>query len=243
VTADGQDDRERLEQIAAASVYAEGTNGVSIRYGARVFSRHWQGTSCLELGPAEGLATALLAETYEDITLVDGSERFAEELRERFPQATVIHSLFEDWEPDRQYDHIVVGCVLEHVEDPVALLRRAKDWLAPGGQIQFCVPNANSLHRQAGVLLGHLPSVTAFSEKDVAHGHRRVYTPDSLRADVTAAGLEIKTEGGWWLKPLSDAQIEASWSPELLDAYMQIGERYPDIAAVIYAVACRPSDD
>lgn len=237
MSADRDDERARLEEIAERSIYAEGTNGASIRYGATVFSRFWHGGSCLELGPAEGLATELLADAFDELTLVDGSERFAAELTERFPQATVIHSLFEDWEPSRTYDHIVIGCVLEHVDDPVGLMRRASGWLAPGGRIQLCVPNARSLHRQAGVLLGHLPSVTSFSEKDIAHGHRRVYDPESLRADVAAAGLSVEAEGGWWLKPLSDAQIEASWSPELLDAYMQIGEQYPEIAAVIYAVA------
>jgi trans-aconitate methyltransferase len=234
-----QPEQDRLETIAARSVYAEGTNATSIRYGARVFSRYWEGESCLELGPAEGLATELLAGRYADLTLVDGSETFCAELRGRFPQATVIHSLFEDWEPQRRFDHIVIGCVLEHVDDPVSLMSRAAGWLEPGGRIQCCVPNAQSLHRQAGVLLGQLPAIDAFTEKDLAHGHRRVYTPDRLAAAIAAAGLEIEARGGWWLKPLSDAQIEADWSPELLDAYMQIGERYPEIAAVIYAVARR----
>ncbi len=236
------DEQQRLEAIAGRSVYAEGTNGASIRYGAAVFARHWRGGSCLELGPAEGLATELLAQHYDDLTLVDGSETFCAELRERFPGATVIHSLFEVWTPERKYDHIVVGCVLEHVEDPVALLTMAAGWLAPGGRIQCCVPNAHSLHREAGVLLGQLDSVDSFSDKDIAHGHRRVYSPAGLREDIVAAGLKIEAEGGWWLKPLSDAQIEATWAPELLDAYMQIGERFPEIAAVIYAVARRPDD-
>jgi hypothetical protein len=43
--------------------------------------------------------------------------------------------------------------------------------------------------------------------------------------------------GGYWLKPLSNAQLEAHWTPEMLEAYMQVGERYPDIAAEIYVIA------
>lgn len=85
--------------------------------------------------------------------------------------------------------------------------------------------------------MGHLQTTRDFSAKDVAHGHRRIYDPDSLRADVMAAGLSIVAEGGWLLKPVSDAQIESDWSAELLDAYMRLGERYPDIAANIYVIA------
>lgn len=234
----------RLEQIAGRSVYAVGVNAALIRYGISIFARSWRGTSCLELGPAEGLASEVIAEHFPDLTIVDGSELFAQRLRERFPRATVVCSLFEDWEPGRTFDRIVLGHVLEHVEDPVALLRRAAAWLRPGGQIQMSVPNARSLHRQAGVLMGRIDTLYTFSEKDHAHGHRRIYDPDSLRADVLAAGLEIVAEGGWLLKPVADAQIEADWSPELLAAYMRLGERYPEIAANIYVVAAvNLSDD
>jgi hypothetical protein len=31
--------------------------------------------------------------------------------------------------------------------------------------------------------------------------------------------------------------LEANWSPEMIEAAMVVGERYPDIAAEIYVVA------
>ena len=43
--------------------------------------------------------------------------------------------------------------------------------------------------------------------------------------------------GGYWLKPVSNAQIEEAGNPEMLKAFMQMGERYPDIAAEIYIKA------
>jgi hypothetical protein len=36
---------------------------------------------------------------------------------------------------------------------------------------------------------------------------------------------------------VANAQIDEHWPQELLDAHMAIGERYPDVAAVIYAIA------
>ena len=41
------------------------------------------------------------------------------------------------------------------------------------------------------------------------------------------------------MKPTSDAQLEEHWTPEMLEAAMVIGERYPDIAAEIYVIAGR----
>jgi hypothetical protein len=41
------------------------------------------------------------------------------------------------------------------------------------------------------------------------------------------------------MKPVSNGQIQESWSDAMLEAFMQMGERYPDIAAEIYVVARR----
>jgi hypothetical protein len=35
--------------------------------------------------------------------------------------------------------------------------------------------------------------------------------------------------------------LEANWSPEMIEAAMVVGERYPDIAAEIYLVAGHPN--
>lgn len=235
-----EDERARLEAIAADSWYGKGANAASVRYSGQVFARHWRGPRGLELGPAEGLMTELLAKSFDDLTIVDGSERFVLDLRARFPKATVIHSLFEDFSPEGPgFDTIVLGHVLEHVDDPRALLTRARGWLSPTGVICAAVPNARSVHRQAAVLMGLLNEEHALNATDLHHGHRRVYDPESFRHDFLAAGLKIKVFGGYWLKPLSNAQLDAQWTPEMLDAYMQVGERYPDIAAEIYVIAGR----
>jgi len=234
---DRREEQQALDVIASDSWYAEGANAALARYGARVFGRFWRGRSCLELGPAEGQMTPLLLDVFERVVLVEGSAVFAEALQERFADAVVVHSLFEDFAPDEPFDTILIGNVLEHVDEPRELLAAARGWLAPGGRLLASVPNARSIHRQAAVLLGLLDDEHAFSEADVHHGHRRVYDPESLRSDVLASGLSIEFFGGYWLKPLSNAQIEESWSDELLTAFMALGERYPDIAAQLYVVA------
>src|SRR6266487_4136320 len=220
----------RLEQVAADSWYAKSANAATIRYSAKIFSRHWRGTRCLELGPAEGLMTPVLAASFPELTIVEGSNQFCESLRTRFPSANIVQSLFEHFRPVSKFDTIILGHVLEHVDSAPLLLQLVRNWLNPHGVICSAVPNARSLHRQAAVLMGFLPTEHSLSEADLHHGHRRVYDPESYRAAFRAAGLKIHAFGGYWLKPLSNAQIEQAWTWEMLDAFLELGERYPDIA-------------
>ena len=181
--------------------------------------------------------TELLAPHFDKITLVDGSDQFCASLRIRFPSASVVHSLFEHYTATERFDTIVLGHVLEHVDDPVALLSIVAKLLRPGGVVCAAVPNSRSLHRQAAVLMGLLPYESALNDTDRHHGHRRVYNPEALTHDFREAGLKVKIFGGYWIKPLSNSQLEAQWTAPMLEAFMELGERYPDIAAEIYVIA------
>jgi 2-polyprenyl-3-methyl-5-hydroxy-6-metoxy-1,4-benzoquinol methylase len=230
----------RLESISNVSLYSAGVNSASIRYSFKIAERHMVGDTILELGPAEGVMTELLAATGKKLTLVEGSALFCDSLRRRFPDANTVNALFEEFESSELFDNIILGHVLEHVEDAVDILSRAKQWLKPGiGRLFAAVPNARSLHRQAAVIMGILREEDALNEMDMHHGHRRVFNPETFRNAFARAGLKIEIFGGYWMKPLSNAQIEASWTPEMVEAFMALGERYPDIAGEIYIVATR----
>jgi 2-polyprenyl-3-methyl-5-hydroxy-6-metoxy-1,4-benzoquinol methylase len=232
-----QEESQRLESIANQSLYASGVNFNSIQYSFQVLKRFISGSSILEMGPAEGVMTELLNGLGLSLTLVEGSSLFVEDLRSRFPDAEVTCSLFETYQPGRTFDNIVLGHVLEHVDDPVAIIEQAGAWLTDSGRILAAVPNSRSLHRQAAVLMSLLPFEEQLNEMDYHHGHRRVYNPETFRRDFLAAGLEIEAFGGYWMKPVSNRQIEQTWTPEMVRAFMQLGERYPDIAGEIYVVA------
>lgn len=150
------DEKKRVDEIAARSRYAEGLNTQTTQYSFKIFERHLRPGSLLELGPAEGVMTECLYGKFHDYSAVEGSALFCESLRERFPRLNVIHALFEEFRPGKRYDNILMGHVLEHVKDPVQILSQAKEWLTPGGRIMAAVPNARSLHRQAAVIMGLL---------------------------------------------------------------------------------------
>ena len=232
-----KDEVRRLEGVASVSLYDKGVAPVVMSYCFEIFKRHIRGPRILEMGPAEGLMTEELIALDQSLTVLEGSPRFCRMLAEKFPGLAINNSLFEDYAPSEPFDTVVLGHVLEHVDDPVSILRRVGSWLSDAGIVLAAVPNACSLHRQAAVDMGILPRETALNEMDIHHGHRRVYDPESLRSDFVAAGFSIEVFGGYWIKPLSNAQIEETWTPEMVRAFLKLGERYPDIAAEIYVVA------
>lgn len=231
------DEKESLQDISLSSLYSAGVMPIAIRYCFRILQRHMHGDSILELGPAEGVMTELLVNTGKSVTVVEGSSFFCDRLRLKCSQLTVVNALFEEFESVERFDTIILGHVLEHVQNPVEILARAKSWLKPGGCVFAAVPNARSLHRQAAVIMGMLACEDALNDLDIHHGHRRVFSPESFRSVFAQAGLKIDVFGGYWLKPLSNKQIEMNWNSEMIEAFMQMGERYPDIAGEIYILA------
>jgi SAM-dependent methyltransferase len=69
--------------------------------------------------------------------------------------------------------HAACSEVLEHVDDPVGVLRNARQWLAPGCRVVVTVPGG---------------PMSAF---DRHIGHRRHFSPADLGEVVSAAGLEV----------------------------------------------------
>lgn len=230
-------EKKKLEEVANDSLYTTFTNSKTINYSFEIFSRFIKAGTILELGPAEGLMTKYLVEIDENLTVIEGSDLFSARLKEKFSKLNVVNSLFEEAKLDKKYENIILGHVLEHVDNPLKVLNKVKEWLVPNGKVFCAVPNARSLHRQAAVEMGLLNSIFDLSEKDIHHGHMRIYTPETLTTEFISAGFKIITKGGYWLKPISDKQIESSWTPEMLNAFMRLGEQYPDISAEIYVVA------
>jgi 2-polyprenyl-3-methyl-5-hydroxy-6-metoxy-1,4-benzoquinol methylase len=200
---------------------------------------HVEGSNILELGSGDGVMTAMLAERFEHVTVVEGSQHLLDAVPDR-PNLTKVCSLFEAFRPDRPFDAIIMEHVLEHVEDPVGILRLATPWLAPGGVIVVGVPNAHSFHRLAAVKMGMLQDVHELNARDHEVGHRRVYDWTSLRADIEAAGLVVAHMDGVFFKPLSNGQIDQHWSEQMIEGFYELGKDFPEHAAEITAICRRP---
>jgi len=113
-----------------------------------------EGTRLLEVGPGHGFYLHFAAQhakiaalTGWDVSPVSvaATRHALEVLGTPKHVDLMVQNLFLAGEPDAeaQFDAIVLGEVLEHVEDPLAALRALTLWLRPGGQIWINVP-ANS---------------------------------------------------------------------------------------------------
>lgn len=234
------DETERLDTVADW-YETEGFYQKILKQGYRSIRPHFTGKRCLELGCADGAMTEHLLDDFETVVAVDGASEYCELVRSRLSsdRLDVICSLFEDFRPERQADTIIMAHVLEHVKDPVKILQRAESWMRDDGRIIIIVPNGNSLHRQVAVEMGLLQRPDEIDDHDEELGHRRVYLPDELRDHITQSGLKLRNMGGVALKPLTNSQMNELLDEEIQDAYLQMGDQYPKIAAECYAICGR----
>lgn len=195
-----------------------------------------KGPGVLEMGCSTGIMTRRLAEAFSDLTVVEGSEEYVAHVRSVVgDHVSFFVSLFEEYEPGRRFDDIIMANILEHVEDPVSILRRAGGWLQPKGRIHVLVPNGESLHRKVGCAMGALKHSGDFTENDRKIGHRRVYTADTLEDDIRLAGLQARSKEGIFLKPFSHGQMDA-FDSRVYDALYEVGKELPRYCSTIYMV-------
>jgi 2-polyprenyl-3-methyl-5-hydroxy-6-metoxy-1,4-benzoquinol methylase len=211
-----------------------------IAYRYRSIKPHLRGPHGLELGPAEGVMTRMLIEDFSSLTVVDAAGELLARIPS-LPHLTKVHTLFEEFKPETRFNTIVMDHILEHVAEPVALLDRARGWLAPAGRLVLGVPNGHSFHRLAGVKMGLLREPCDLNERDHTLGHRRVYTRESLVGDLQAAGLLATAWGGVFFKPLSNQQIQDTWTQAMMDGFYELGKDFPEHANELYAICERPA--
>jgi SAM-dependent methyltransferase len=97
----------------------------------------------------------------------------------------VVGELDDSYEPTSPFDLILILDVLEHISKPDQLLRRAAEFLAPGGRIIVTTPAFNWL----------------WTTHDELNHHVTRYTAGEMRATVQRAGL-VTLENGYMFQSL-----------------------------------------
>jgi 2-polyprenyl-3-methyl-5-hydroxy-6-metoxy-1,4-benzoquinol methylase len=146
---------------------------------------------------------------------------------------------------NRLYDNIVLTHVLEHLDDPIKVLKRVNtEWLSEDGRCLLVCPNANAPSRQIAVKMGLISHNAAVTVAEAAHGHRRTYSLDTLERDAVAAGLRVQHRSGIFFKALANFQWDQLLgtdiiSNEYLDGCYALGQQYPDLCSSIFLVCAR----
>ncbi len=232
-----QHEKKRLEKIGKTFTMESGLTKKVEKYFVERLRVDLRPGQTLEVGCADGYLAKKLSRFTTHITGIDGSKKLIDKAKKRkIKNATFIHNLFEEYNPEIKFDYIILCDVLEHVIDPINLLKMSKNWLKNNGKILIISPNANSIHRQIGVFSGMIKDVHELNATDLRVGHRRVYDSELLKKSVKKAGLKVVKEDGFFLKPLSDTQLE-KLPNEVINALYLIGEQIPkDLLALLYFV-------
>ena len=174
----------------------------------------------LDIGGGTGeIAAGLLRHTADGATatVVDIDPRSIEAARRRGLKGFA--GRIEDFESESRFDLVLMLNLLEHVADPIAVLTRARELLAPGGVIWLQTPNFRALdarifrHRNwAGY---HCPR------------HWAIFSEDGLKRALARGGLSPsrfeRTQGGsFWagsvlgLRRIRDPRPGAELPPPLV---------------------------
>jgi 2-polyprenyl-3-methyl-5-hydroxy-6-metoxy-1,4-benzoquinol methylase len=195
----------------------------------------------LELGSFQGRFTKRFLPYFKDITCVEASdEAIAVAKKGLGDKVKYICSLFETADLPAKYDNIVLTHVLEHLDDPVQVLKRINDeWLSETGRFFLVCPNANAPSRQIAVKMGLISNNSAVTAAERKHGHRITYTLDTLERDAKAAGLKVVHRSGIFFKALANFQWDKLLhtdiiSPEYLEGCYMLGQQYPDLCSSIF---------
>jgi SAM-dependent methyltransferase len=149
------------------------------RYERDIIAPH-VGTSMLEIGSGLGDFSAQFLPRLARLVVSDSDPYCLEQLTKRYegdPSVQVLELILPAEIPvSEPVDTVVAMNVLEHIEDDVAALRCLATATKPGGKIVLWVPGYPQL----------------YGDFDRKVGHVRRYTPKTMAAAVTAAGLSIE---------------------------------------------------
>ena len=205
--------------------------------------------SLLELGSFKGDFTRRFLPYFNDITCVEASDVAIEEARKKLgDKVKFVNSLFENVTLPTRYENIVLTHVLEHLDNPVLVLKRVnEEWLSERGRLFLVCPNGNAPSRQIAVKMGLITHHTAVTPAEAEHGHRCTYTLDTLERDAVAAGLKVIHRSGIFFKALANFQWDRLLqtdiiSKEYLEGCYQLGQQYPDLCALGNTIlTCAPA--
>ncbi len=209
----------------------------------RAFEPFFRAGSVLELGSFRGDFTRRLTTRFADVTCVEASGEAIGAARAALAgRATMVQGTFETVSLGRAFDNVVITHVLEHLDDPVAVLARVRrEWLTESGRLFLVCPNANAASRQIAVHMGLISHNAAVTPAELEHGHRITYSLDTLERDARAAGLTVVHRSGIFFKALANFQWDRLLatdiiSPEYLEGCFQLGQQYPDLCSSIFLV-------
>ena len=164
--------------------------------------------SLLDIACGNGLITSQLAGPFNRVVGLDASSAHIKKAKESYPDIEFVHALAEEYESEEKFSTVTVLNLLEHVIDPVGLLKTLTNYLAKDGVLIVNVPNALAVNRRIAKLMGSLESEYELSPFDInIAGHRRSYDMNLFTKEIKDARSRVIHCGGVFYKMLSSPQL------------------------------------
>lgn len=207
-------------------------------YPRRVIARTGRVDNLLELGIGHGYALQHFHDIAQHHTVIEGSPQVISYFKKTnaWYSGKIIEGYFETCILNERFDVIMMGFVLEHVDDPVAIMTRYRSFLAPGGRLFVTIPNAKSLNRRLGLEMGMIDDIYDLNATDLLLGHKRNYCRNRFAEDALKSGYKVIYEEGIYLKPLPLSVLQSLDNLQgNLDAMLKVGIEFPDLCVALLA--------
>jgi len=139
------------------------------------------GPAVLDVGAGSGTFSNLLSARGFDVTSTDVTDEALEVLRSRVPGAVARADATSLPFASSSFDGVILGEVLEHLEDDGAAVKEAARVLRPKGSLAVSVPR----------------NPAWFSQSDQWAGHVRRYTREELVDRIESTGFTVITCKAW----------------------------------------------
>lgn len=137
----------------------------------------------LDIGCGNGQFLAVMRGLGWEVQGIEPDKQACRVAQEHFGVQIIASTLYEARIPDDSFDAVTLSHVLEHVPDPIGLLRECNRVLSPTGKLVVVTPNIESLgHKIFGRSWLHLDPPR----------HFYLFSPRALRACAEQAGLRAE---------------------------------------------------
>jgi SAM-dependent methyltransferase len=172
------------------------------------------GRTLLDVGCGPGLFLGLAQEAGFEVTGVELNPQLALRAKARTNGAQIIVSDFIKLPTDRSFDVISMLDLIEHLPDPLAALRHARQMLKPGGHIVLYTPNhrgiicrfADAAYRVSGGRFQR-PVVEIFDCLHVVF-----FDISTLNLALRKTGFQVIETATWGYDPGRSVQATGPWS-------------------------------